>query len=177
MSPFPSSPGIQGPLGPTETWSLKRAFGCLQPRQRSVTEDFLPSSTAAHRLGSRLGPPRHLLVPRPPLDHPKVGPALQMPPARVPLLLRAQEKGTGEKQGVRLVWLVTNAAGFLPVCLPGGPRGACGLLAPALPSLCPLTPATQPLLGFLEGLHPRAGRSREERPRETWWGAGNKGRE
>lgn len=88
------------------------------------------------------------------------------PCATVPLLLRAQERGTGEKQGVRLVWLVTNTAGFLPVCPPGSPSGACGLLTPALPSLCLLTPLSQPLLSF-SGLHPRAGRTREERPSQA----------
>lgn len=79
-TPFPPSPGTQGPPGPAETWSPRRASECLQARRGSAVEDFLPSSTAAHRLGDRLGPPRHLLAPRPPPGHPKEGSALQMPP-------------------------------------------------------------------------------------------------
>lgn len=62
-------------------------LGCLQPRRGSVVEDFLPSSTVAHRLGDRLGPPRHLLVSRPLPGHPKEGlpfrfPLGQDPPAQ-----------------------------------------------------------------------------------------------
>lgn len=94
------------------------------------------------------GPPDICLSHDPHLVTPRRACPSDFPWARIPLLLRAQEKGTGEKLGVRLVWLVTNAAGFLPVCPPGGLRGACGLLTPALPSLCPLTPASQPLLSF-----------------------------
>lgn len=56
----------------------------------------------------------------------------------------------GEKQGMHLVWLVTNAAGLLPVCLPGSPREACSLLAPALPALCSTHPCIlAQLLPFL----------------------------
>lgn len=101
------------------------------------------------------------------------------------LLLRAQQKGTGEKQGVRLVWLVTNAPGLLPVCPPGGSRGACGLLAPALPILCPAHPcilASSQLLLFLGvcisglGDHERWNSVRPEAGLPgSWWVLGAKG--
>lgn len=60
---------------------------------------------------------------------------------------------------MHLVWLVTNAPGLLPVCLPGSPRGACSLLAPALPTLCPTHPCILNPLSFSpsSGLHFRAG--------------------
>lgn len=104
---------------------------------------------------------------------------------QAPLLLRAQQKGTGEKQGVRLVWLVTNTPGLLPVCPPGGPRGACGLLAPALPALCPAHPcilASSQLLLFLgvyiSGLGDQE-RWNPVRPKAglpgSWWVLGAKG--
>lgn len=65
-----------------------------------------------------LGPPS-ICLPTPERALP-----FRCPLCQPPLLLGAQEKRTGEKQGGHLVWLVTNAPGLLPVCPPGSPREA-----------------------------------------------------
>ena len=135
------------PLASKDHWGLQRhgLLGgglpeCLQPRRGSITEDFLLSSLAAHRLpqtgGDRQAPTGIICLPL----LPRESLPFRCPLCQGPLLHRAWEKGTGKKQAVRLVWLVTNTAGLLPACPPCGPRGACGLLAPALPALCPAHP-------------------------------------
>lgn len=62
-------------------------------------EDFLPSPTAAHRLGDGLGSPRHLLIPRPPPGHPKEGPALQLPLCHGPSAPQGPGEGDRREAG------------------------------------------------------------------------------
>lgn len=71
-----------------------------EPRRGSITEDFLSSSVVAHRLGDGLGPPAICLLHGPCLPTPGRALPFRCPLCQAPLLRRAQEKGTGEKQGV-----------------------------------------------------------------------------
>lgn len=87
-----------------------------------------------------------------------------MPPVPGPSAPQGPGEEDGVKQGVRLVWLVTNAPGLLPVWPLGSPTGCCGLLAPALPALCLTYPC---ILGSSQFLPFRPGRSGEGGRGET----------
>lgn len=186
-SPFPPSPWHPRTTGLQRPGLLGGGLPeCLQPRRGSITEDFLFSSLAARRLpqmgGDHQASTGIICLPLPPRE----SLPFRCPLCQGPLLHRAREKGTGEKQAVRLVWLVTNTPGLLPACPPCGPRGACGLLAPALPALCPAHPCIpasshlSPSLGsVLQGWEIRR-RGTSEAPARlpgAWWDAGSKRRE
>lgn len=97
------------PLALKAHWGLQRLglLGeglpeCLQPTRGPITEDFLSSSMAARRPGDGLGPPGIcLLHDAPPPPTPGRALSFRCPLCQVLLLHRAQEKWTGEKQGVR----------------------------------------------------------------------------
>lgn len=131
-------------------WGLQRLgllegglSGCLQPRKGSGMEDSLPSAVTAVGREMGWGHPGICLLQDPRLPTPERALPFRCPLCQAPLLLGAQEKRTGEKQGGRLVWLVTNAPGLLPVCPLGSPREAAA--QPPCPPCCqpcaPLTPA------------------------------------
>ena len=103
-SPYPPSPGIQGPPGPAETWSPRsRALRVPAAKKEVVNVGLLAVICSCLWAERWAGPSRHLLAPRPPPAHPREGPALQMPPAPAPTAPQGPGEGDGRKHGVRLV--------------------------------------------------------------------------
>lgn len=136
--PWPRSPGIQGSPGPAETRApARRTLRVVAAKKGAGPRGLLallgPGRWAGATQVSACSKPERALPFRCPLCQP-------------PLLLGAQEERTGERQGGRSVWLVTNAPGLLPVCPPPGSPGEAAARPP-----CPLAASPAPR----SPLHPR----------------------